>query len=254
VADFDLDGDFDLFVANYGRSALYRNEDGRRFTDVALESGIDLVGHGVTSAWGDLDNDGKPDLYVANFLAGRPHYRDALFRNTGTTYEGWLFTANLPDLLLAHDATHGVQFVDFDADGALDLALTNNDPEGGGHPLLRNTGRPAGRAFLVDVTDEHGRRTRAGSEVRAVRPGAAATLSSGLVETGSGYCSQNAMPVRLTVPAFWTGRVDVEVTVMARGQRRTVTVRSVDPAEHRRRPLRIRTPRSNSRSAGARAT
>jgi hypothetical protein len=62
LADFDLDGDFDLFVANYGPSALYRNEAGRGFVDVARASGIDLRGHGVTSAWGDLDNDGFPDL------------------------------------------------------------------------------------------------------------------------------------------------------------------------------------------------
>ena len=41
VADFDLDGDFDLFVANYGSSALYRH-DRRPFTDVANASGIDL--------------------------------------------------------------------------------------------------------------------------------------------------------------------------------------------------------------------
>ena len=75
VADFDQDGDFDLFVANYGRSALYRNDAGLKFTDVSRERGIDLNGHGVTSGWGDLDNDGLPDLYVANFIAGQPLYR-----------------------------------------------------------------------------------------------------------------------------------------------------------------------------------
>ena len=242
VADVDLDGDFDLFVANYGPSALYRSGEGGRFTEVSRASGIDLNGHGVTSAWGDLDNDGLPDLYVANFIAGQPHYRDALFHNAGAANGGWRFTAALPDLLVSHDATHGVQFVDFDGDGALDLALTNNDPDGGGHPLLRNTSKPDGRALLIDVTDDRGRRTRAGSEVRTFRAGTRGLLSSGLVDTGSGYCSQNAMPVRLAVPASWSGRVDVEVTVFARGQRRATTVRSVDPGDHRRRPLRIRTP------------
>ena len=71
VADFDLDGDFDLFVANYGHSALYRNDGGLKFTEVSRERGIDLNGHGVTSGWGDLDNDGLPDLYVAQ-LHRRP--------------------------------------------------------------------------------------------------------------------------------------------------------------------------------------
>ena len=147
VADFDLDGDFDLFVANYGHSELYRNDGGLKFTEVSRERGIDLNGHGVTSGWGDLDNDGLPDLYVANFIAGQPLYRDALFINGATA-----FVESLPDVILKHDATHGVQFVDFDQDGRLDLALTNNDPDGGGHPLLRNTVSDAG---AIDCGGSH---------------------------------------------------------------------------------------------------
>ncbi len=185
--DFDRDGDLDLFVANYGSSALYRNEAGRSFTDVARASGIDLAGHGVTSAWGDLDNDGLPDLYVGNFVAGQPLYRDALFINAGRDAAAWRFAEALPDVILKHDATHGVQFVDFDADGRLDLALTNNDPGGGGHPLLRNTSVVRGRSFRVDVTDARGRRTRAGSEVRLYEAGTKSLLSAGLVDSGRGY-------------------------------------------------------------------
>ena len=52
VADFDQDGDFDLFVANYGHSALYRNDGGLKFTEVSRERGIDLNGHGVTVGLG----------------------------------------------------------------------------------------------------------------------------------------------------------------------------------------------------------
>ena len=233
VADFDLDGDLDLFVANYGASALYRN-DGRSFTDVAGATGITLHGHGVTSAWGDLDNDGRPDLYVGNFIAGQPLYRDALFINTGAR-----FIEALPDVILKHDATHGVQFVDVDGDGRLDLALTNNDPDGGGHPVLQNTAASRGRGFLVDVTDDRGRHTRAGSEVRVYQPGTRILLSSGLVDGGSGYCSQNAMPVHVAVPEKWRGSVDVEVTIVGGGQRRMVTARNVAPGAHRRKPLRL---------------
>jgi hypothetical protein len=236
VADFDLDGDFDLFVANYGSSALYRNDAGRSFTDVARASGITLTGHGVTSAWGDLDNDGLPDLYVGNFVAGQPLYPDALFINHGSR-----FVDTLPDVILKHDATHGVQFVDFDADGRLDLALTNNDPNGGGHPLFRNTATSRGRGFFVDVTNDRGRHTRAGSEVRLFQPGTRRLLAAGLVDGGSGYCSQNAMPVHLGVPGTWKGNVDVEVTVVGRGERRVTMVQNVDPAAYRRQPLRAST-------------
>jgi hypothetical protein len=234
VADFDLDGDFDLFVANYGPSALYRNDDGRGFTDVARDRGIDLRGHAVTSAWGDLDNDGLPELYVANFIAGQPLYRDALFWNDGAR-----FIEVLPDSLLKRDATHGVRFVDFDQGGRLDLSLTNNDPGGGGHPLWRNVAPSRGRAIAIDVVDRNARRTRAGSEVRLYRAGTRQLLSAGLVDSGSGYCSQSDMPVHLGISGAWKGNIDVEIITLIGGSRRASVVRDINPDRYRGRSLRI---------------
>lgn len=234
LADYDLDGDFDLFVANYGPSALYRNDHGRGFTDVARDSGIDLRGHGVTSAWGDLDNDGFPELYVANFIAGQPLYRDALFWNDGKK-----FIEVLPDALSKRDATHGVRFVDFDSGGRLDLSLTNNDADGGGHPLWRNIAPARGRAILIDVVDRNARRTRAGSEVRAYRAGTKQLLSAGLVDSGSGYCSQSETPVHLGITDGWRGNVDVEIITLLGGTRRVSLVRDVNPDRYRGRALRI---------------
>ncbi len=233
VADFDLDGDFDLFVANYGHSELFRSDHAKPFTEMSRERGIDLNGHAVTSAWGDLDNDGLPDLYVANFIAGKPLYRDALFVN------GARFVEALPDVILRNDATHGVQFVDFDRDGKLDLSLTNNDPDGGGHPLLRNTAPMRGRSIAVEVTDPNARRTRAGSEVRAYRAGTRELLTASLVDSGSGYCSQNEMPVHLGISQAWKGRIDIEVTTLSGGLRRVSLVRNIDPLAYRGRSLRI---------------
>lgn len=233
VADIDLDDDFDLFVANYGHSALYRNDGGRAFTEISRERGIDLNGHGVTAAWGDLDNDGRPDLYVGNFIAGQPLYRDALFIN------GAKFVEALPDVILKNDATHGVQFVDFDRDGRLDLALTNNDPAGGGHPLLRNTSAMRGRSIAVEVTDPNARRTRAGSEVRAFRAGTRELLASALVDAGGGYCSQSDMPVHLGIANDWKGRIDIEVITLLGNTRHASVVRNVEPNDYRGRALRI---------------
>lgn len=241
VADMDLDGNFDLFVANYGPSALYRH-DGARFTNVARDAGIDLRGHAVTSAWGDIDNDGRPDLYVANFLAGEPRYRDAFFMITLMNTAA-RFVDVLPDGLLSRDATHGALFVDFDRDGRLDLALTNNDPQGGGHPLWRNTGVTRGRALAIDVTDGNARRTRAGAEVRAYAAGTRRLLAAGLVDSGSSYCSQSQMPVHLGVPASWTGAVDVEIVMPTDGVRRLSIVRGIDPDAYRGRTLRVITTR-----------
>ena len=238
LADVDGDGDFDLFVANYGPSALYRAEGGSRFTDIARDAGIDLRGHGVTSAWGDIDNDGRPDLYIANFIAGQPFYRDALFFNLGLR-----FAESLPAAMLKHDATHGVRFVDFDRDGRIDLSLANNDPAGGGHPLWRNVSVARGRSIAIDVTDRNARRTRAGSEVRAYRAGTRELVSAGLVDSGSGYCSQSEMPVHLGIPSSWTGQVDVEIVTILSRVRHVSVVRAVNPDDYRGGALRVITTR-----------
>jgi hypothetical protein len=141
--------------------------------------------------------------------------------------------------MFTHDATHGVQFVDFDRDGRLDLALTNNDADGGGHPLLRNTSAMRGRSIAIEVTDANARRSRAGSEVRAYRAGTRELLTAALVDSGSGYCSQNDMPVHLGITESWQGRIDIEVTTLAGGLRRTSIVRNIDPDAYRGRSLRI---------------
>ncbi|NIM00336.1 MAG: hypothetical protein GTN89_05325, partial [Acidobacteria bacterium] len=72
-ADYDDDGDPDLYVANdFGRNNLYRN-DGGTFTDVAAETGTEDQAAGMGVAWADHDADGDFDLYVTNMFsaAGR---------------------------------------------------------------------------------------------------------------------------------------------------------------------------------------
>jgi methyl coenzyme M reductase subunit C len=139
-----------------------------------------------------------------------------------------------------HDASHGVQWIDFDGDGALDLALTNNDA-GGGHYLFRNT-LPAARArqsLAVDVVDSRGHHTKPGAEVRVYSTGSRKLISSGLVDTGGGYCSQNVAPVHVATAG--ASRVDVEVTTMSKAGRHVTKVTGVNPATAAR-PLVVKTP------------
>jgi hypothetical protein len=217
VADVDGDGWFDLFVANYGPSAMYLNDRGKRFVEITKDAGLVFNQHATTPSFGDYDNDGRPDLYVAGFLVDVTHYPDHLFHN-----ENGKFRDVLPALVNEHDASHGVQWVDFDNDGALDLSLSNNDP-GGGHFLFRNLlpVEQARRSLSVDVVDRRGRHTKPGAEVRVYRAGTRQLISSGLVDTGGGYCSQNVMPVHVATAS--AARVDVEVTSM--GARGRVTTR-----------------------------
>ena len=66
-ADYDSDGDQDLYVANdFGRNNLYRNNGDGTFADVAAEAGVDDLAAGMSASWADYDGDGYLDLYVGN--------------------------------------------------------------------------------------------------------------------------------------------------------------------------------------------
>jgi len=65
--DYNRDGWPDLYVVNdFGRKNLYRNQGDGTFRDVAGEAGVEDTGAGMGVGWLDYDNDGAPDLYVAN--------------------------------------------------------------------------------------------------------------------------------------------------------------------------------------------
>jgi hypothetical protein len=70
AADYDGDGWTDLLVTGYGRLALYRNRQGQGFEDVTAAAGLMAgPGHWSTSAaWGDLNADGHPDLFLCHYL------------------------------------------------------------------------------------------------------------------------------------------------------------------------------------------
>jgi hypothetical protein len=136
----------------------------------------------------------------------------------------------MPPNIFKYGATHGVQWVDYDADGDLDLALANNNPKGG-HPIYRNM-LPADRArrsVQVMVLDARGRATLPGAEVRVYAAGGRNLLGAGIVDTGTGYCSQNVLPVHVGLGT--DGRVDVEVTAMTSAGRKLTRVQNVTPSK-----------------------
>jgi len=72
-ADYDLDGDLDLYVVNYrggrkayGANVLFANNSDGTFSDATERAGVGDLGYGYGTAWGDYDNDGDLDLYVVN--------------------------------------------------------------------------------------------------------------------------------------------------------------------------------------------
>ena len=69
VADFDNDGNLDLFVTGYGHSVLYRGLGNCKFEDVTEKAGLSgITGFATGAAWGDYDRDGNVDLFVSRYV------------------------------------------------------------------------------------------------------------------------------------------------------------------------------------------
>ncbi len=129
VADYDLDGDPDLFVTNDTLpNFLFRNEEGERFREVALQAGVAFNDDGrALSSMGidfrDLDNDARPDVIVTALT----NETFPLFRNLGN---GLFADRTYPSRLGALTVDRGgwsCGFYDFDNDGRKDIFLANGD-------------------------------------------------------------------------------------------------------------------------------
>jgi hypothetical protein len=132
-ADFDNDGDLDLFITNFDppNDFFYLNQGGS-LTRVLQGS---WVNDGVASngaAWGDYDGDGYVDLFVAV-----PHnLNDLLYRNTGS---GTLEQIQLAPITTSGRTGIGCQWIDYDNDGDQDLYVVNS-ADGEANFLFRNDG------------------------------------------------------------------------------------------------------------------
>jgi hypothetical protein len=168
-ADYDADGDLDLYVSNYlefdvqnlpqdsplcrfrgfkvqcgprgltpAQGRLFENDGTGRFTDVTEKAGLAKARsyYSLGVVWGDYDNDGDPDLFVAN--DSTPNF---LFRNNGN--RTFSEVALQSGVAVSDDgreqACMGVDFGDYDNDGDLDLVTTNFSDDY--HTLYRNDGR-----------------------------------------------------------------------------------------------------------------
>jgi enediyne biosynthesis protein E4 len=154
--DYDKDGHLDLFVANYvdfdlktaplpeegpctykgivvacgppglagGKNILYHNNGNGTFSDVSQKSGMwNAVGtYGLSVAASDLDNDGWPDIYVANDSAPATLYlnqHDGTFKDVAIENGAALSAEAKPQ------AGMGVSIGDYNRDGNLDIVKTN---------------------------------------------------------------------------------------------------------------------------------
>lgn len=142
--DFDNDGFPDLFLANEGLNTFYKNDGDGTFSDITDSSGLggDPSWRSVAACVGDYDNDGLLDLYVSNINSSRK----ALYRNNGDgTFADVTTETGTQDIGDGRTCS----WVDFDADGRIDIFTTNHlNPS----KLYRNLGN----GQFVDVAPQVG--------------------------------------------------------------------------------------------------
>jgi hypothetical protein len=187
VGDYDNDGWEDLYITYLDGGVLYHNNGDGSFSDVTAKSGVSNPGRwGTSAAFGDYDNDGHLDLYIANYVdldldhlpefgsspfcqyrgipvscgpRGLKGARDRLYHNNGDGS----FTDVTEKLRIDPDGYYGlgVLWLDYDKDGCLDLyvaddsspsLLYHNDCKGG----FNEVGVAAGVAYSADGREEAG--------------------------------------------------------------------------------------------------
>jgi hypothetical protein len=146
AADYDNDGNIDIYITCVGPNHLFRNLGGGKFADVTKSAGVGDPGFSTSAVWFDYDNDGKLDLFVGNYVDWTPQtdlyctldgknksyctpqtYKGqsaTLYHNRGNgSFENVTAKAGLND---PAGKTLGVALLDYDDDGWMDLFVAND--------------------------------------------------------------------------------------------------------------------------------
>jgi hypothetical protein len=152
VGDYDNDGHPDLFVTGVRGNTLYHNNGDGTFTNVTKQAGLDQFNDpefgplwAVAAAWVDINNDGKLDLFVANYLQWKYDKKPLCVVDSGPEYCHPRFYKGLPNQLFLNQGNGtfkdvskewglrdhvgkgmGVGIADYDLDGKPDVFVTND--------------------------------------------------------------------------------------------------------------------------------
>jgi len=190
-ADYDNDGDLDLFIANSNQNnCLYKNNGDHTFKKITKGCIVNDGGWSFGSSWGDFDNDGDLDLIVTNaVLSGSNPSRNFLYWNIGNDqFQRSLSGDIVTDIALCD----GVACADYDNDGDLDIAIAR---ESGNtqNVFYRNNGN-TNHWITIRLTGTSSNRSAIGCKVRLC------SIINGEkvwqlreISGQTGYCGQNSL-------------------------------------------------------------
>ena len=201
VGDYDGNGFFDIFVTNFAgdTNTLYQNLGKRLFADVTSVSGlgeISLQYLGWGAGFEDFDNDGLPDIFVANghvypqvdaLDAGQRYaQRKEVYHNLGSGKFKEVARESGADLRTGK-SSRGAAFGDFDNDGDMDVLVINMDDR---PSLYRNEGGNPNHWITLRLEGSRGNRDAIGARVE-IRAGGKTQIHE--VRSGGSYLSHNDM-------------------------------------------------------------
>ncbi len=238
VGDYDRSGRPSLMITNFANQmlSLYHNEGNGLFVDEAPRSEVGrntLVTLGFGCFFFDYDNDGWPDIFVADghieneiervqkrvSYAEPPH----LFRNLGAG-KFQEVTSQMGAAFASPKVARGAAYADIDNDGALDVLVTTN----GGRPWLFHNEAAANHSLRVKLLGTKSNRDGIGAVVRVTSGGAKQWQ---MLRSGSSYLSQSELvltfglgsaPKADSIEIQWpSGQVD---KISATAAQQTITV------------------------------
>jgi hypothetical protein len=238
AADYDRSGHPSVIISNFANQmvSLYHNEGNGLFVDEAPQSEVGratLVTLGFGCFFFDYDNDGWPDIFVADGhiedqierVQKRVSYAEPahLFRNLG----GGKFqevTAQMGQAFAAPRVARGAAYADIDNDGALDILVTTN----GGPPHLYLNQGGTNQSLRIKLVGTKSNRDGIGAVVRVTAGSDKQWL---MMKSGSSYLSQSELVLTFgmgakskadSIEIDWpSGQVD-KLSNIAAGQ--TITV------------------------------
>jgi len=219
--DYDNDGDLDVYISNVDistpTSKLLRNDGGGSFVNVTNPTVFNALSARGAS-WGDFDNDGDLDLFVASMGNW-----NKLFRNDANPPFGFTEVAPIVVADLAMNS-FGAAWVDYNDDGKSDIFVGDIYPFG---RLFKND-LPSGNHWLkVKLIGTVSNKDSYGARVRIVHATPTGTLRQ-VREIGNGTCSQSQSPLVVHFGVGIATTIDTLIAKWPSGITRVFTGQPVD--------------------------